>query len=93
MTIVLEALAREVIAARKGRDRTAKLERLASRLQEIEQERAEHQATIERARAMYAVPSDDDLEIDDEPLVSVAEKGTWVAAWVWVPRAEDEDEG
>lgn len=34
----------------------------------------------------------DDLEIDDEPFVSVADEGVWVSAWVWVP-FECADEG
>lgn len=39
---------------------------------------------IELARQRYAIPSHDDLEIDDNPKLSEAEGGTWVAAWVWV---------
>ena len=27
----------------------------------------------------------DELEIDDEPMVSVGDRGVWVNAWVWVP--------
>lgn len=29
--------------------------------------------------------TNDDLEIDDYPLVSEGETGTWVSAWIWVP--------
>ena len=36
---------------------------------------------VSKARELYA---DDDLEIDDNPNISVAENGMWVAAWVWV---------
>ena len=28
--------------------------------------------------------ADNELEIDDDPLVSPADDGCWVAAWVWV---------
>ena len=40
---------------------------------------------IKRAEDRYA---SDDVEIDDKPIFSPAERGTWVSAWVWV---EDED--
>lgn len=44
-----------------------------------------HRSDIEEARALY---TNDDVEIDDDPLVSVAEKGVWVGAWVWVEAPE-----
>lgn len=36
---------------------------------------------------------DDDLEIDDVPLVSALEDGSgvWVAAWIWVATPEPEE--
>jgi hypothetical protein len=37
---------------------------------------------IDEAREMY---SDDDIEIDDDALVSEGDGGAWVQAWVWVP--------
>jgi hypothetical protein len=40
---------------------------------------------IARAREMYA---SDDLEIDNQPQVSVADTGVWVAAWVFVHKEE-----
>ena len=48
---------------------------------------------IQQAREQYAIPSKDDLEIDDNPRVSkVVEagklKGYWVLAWVWVAKEE-----
>ena len=36
---------------------------------------------IKRARELAT----DELEIDDEPMVSVGDRGVWVNAWVWVP--------
>lgn len=45
---------------------------------------------IQYARSHYATGSDNDLEIDDEPKLSAADDGTWVAAWVWVPDEEIE---
>jgi len=43
---------------------------------------------IQAARDMYAAPSDDNIEIDDKPELSLSDYGTWVAAWVFV---RDED--
>lgn len=44
---------------------------------------------VEAARAIYA---SDDVEIDDAPKLSRSDedKGTWVAAWVWVADEESE---
>jgi len=47
-------------------------------------------ALIEDARATYG---SDEIEIDEDAGTSRGEDaGTWVAAWVWVPDALDEDE-
>lgn len=43
---------------------------------------------IARARRLYAQGSDDDIEIDDDALVSEGDGGAWVQAWVWVPNQE-----
>lgn len=40
------------------------------------------------ARAAYALRSDDNLEIDEEALVSEGEGGVWVQAWVWMPNED-----
>lgn len=37
---------------------------------------------IDRARELYA---NDDLEIDDDAVISASDDGCWVQAWVWVP--------
>jgi hypothetical protein len=41
------------------------------------------------AKAQYAVSSNDDIEVDDDAAVSVADDGAWVQAWVWVPNIQD----
>ena len=41
---------------------------------------------IEKARRLYQWDSDDNIEIDDEAEASEADDGTWVQAWVWVPK-------
>lgn len=47
-----------------------------------------HGGAIEEARAMYC---DDDVEIDDTPLVSPTDDGgIWVAAWVYVKLGDDD---
>ena len=37
---------------------------------------------IKQARERYQT---EDIEIDDNAMVSNAEDGIWVAAWVWMP--------
>lgn len=37
---------------------------------------------IDEARSLY---ERDDVNIDDDALVSRADEGVWVQAWVWVP--------
>lgn len=49
--------------------------------------KAEHYPTSQAARAQYC---DDDIEIDDAPLFSVADNGCWVSAWVWVEGQDEE---
>ena len=43
-------------------------------------------AIIAAAREMYA---NDDINIDRSPELLHVEDGTWVAAWVFVPKDED----
>lgn len=50
-------------------------------------ERAIASAYIAQARRQYTT-STPDLEIDDEPKVSITADGAWVAAWVWVTQGE-----
>lgn len=43
---------------------------------------------VAQAKQQYDKQSDNDIEIDEDPAVSIAEEGAWVAAWVWVSREE-----
>ena len=52
----------------------------------------DHEGTIEAARSNYAMGSDDEIEIDDKPLLSVADDGVWVSAWVWVSIPKEDEE-
>jgi hypothetical protein len=45
-------------------------------------------AYVAQAKRQYDLQSNNDIEIDEEPVVSVAEEGAWIAAWVWVNRKE-----
>ena len=40
---------------------------------------------IERARLLYALSSNDNIEIDEEAKASRGNDGVWVAAWVFLP--------
>jgi molybdopterin synthase catalytic subunit len=42
------------------------------------------------ARQKYEGASNNDIEIDEDPAVSIADGGAWVAAWVWVTQEEVE---
>lgn len=70
-------------------DAAAAARLLADKASEQDRNRANHDGTIQCARAMY---TDDDCEIDDLPMLSVADKGVWVSAWVWVPIEDEDDE-
>ncbi|MCY1215950.1 hypothetical protein D9M72_278080 [compost metagenome] len=89
--LALESLARDVVRLRNADPAglNAKLDTLDRLLQTMAQERLDHEDTIQAARSNYAAPSDDDLEVDDEPLLSVGEDGVWVGAWVWIPTGDD----
>lgn len=43
-------------------------------------------AQLERARLLYG---EDDVQIDEDAVVSETEDGVWVQAWVWLPKPED----
>lgn len=56
-------------------------ESLSKSLEEMKTNIDTNHEYIKAARDHYA---SDDLEIDDQPILSVAEEGVWVNAWVWV---------
>lgn len=41
-----------------------------------------------KAKEMYCDGSDNNIEVDDQPMLSEADDGAWVSAWLWVA---DED--
>lgn len=46
---------------------------------------------VDEARSNYAIISDNDIGIDENPVISRADDGAWVQAWVWV-RFPDKDD-
>ena len=57
------------------------LQAALSRVDSAFEDQANCSDDICRARELAT----DELEIDDEPMVSVGDRGVWVNAWVWVP--------
>ena len=91
--LMLEQLARAAVKAHAENnevDLDRALNALDGQLDEIAADRIAHEDTITAARSNYAEPSDGDIEIDDEPMLSVADEGVWVSAWVWVPVPSDD---
>jgi len=87
---MIEALAKNVVEARRNRaNLTQAIDALSAYLAESAQERLDHEETIAAARNNYCT---EDIEIDDEPMVSIGDEGVWVAAWVWVPIESEEGE-
>jgi hypothetical protein len=43
--------------------------------------------TVKRAQAEY--PGSDDIKIDDDARVSLADDGDWVEAWVWIAHPDE----
>lgn len=63
----------------------AALETALADLDQAQREQTESHDAIEAAREQYA---SEDIEIDPSPAVSVADDGTWIAAWLWVPASK-----
>jgi hypothetical protein len=89
--MLLETLARNVITAWESGDPAHAIDSLEAYLQKVDAERNDHELTICAARSNYESSSDNDIEIDDKPVLSVTPDGVWVSAWVWV-RTEYDDE-
>ena len=89
--MMLEMLAREVIAAWESGDLPKAVNDLAAFLKEADQERIAHEGTIAAAVGNYGW-SGDDISFDANPLLSVADDGVFVSAWVWVPIDNEDDQ-
>lgn len=89
--LILETLARELVAKLETwpgvhPDHYAQLK---SWLKETDQERRDFPDILKQARGLHA---SDEVEIDDDPFLSIADEGVWVSAWVWVPKQDTEDD-
>ena len=82
----LEQLARAVIDA-DLLQRGAALDALAKELARIQTDRTECAGIILEAKGLY--DDGETIAVDDDPLVSVGEKGIWVEAWVYVGVDDD----
>ena len=76
----LETLAREIVQGWGTPGNNARALAMEELLKEMGTNRVDFEKEIEEAR----LQTNDDLEIDDEPLLSVADDGVWVSAWIWV---------
>ena len=57
------------------------LEAAQLQLRELENDRVFYAKQIDQARATCT----DELEIDDEPLISASNDGVWVQSWTYAP--------
>lgn len=62
-----------------------------AKVKDAQEERKAYADEIKLARAHDKV--DDDLEIDDDPVLSVADDGVWVSSWIWIRIDAEDDEG
>lgn len=60
----------------------ALLNSAVAKVKDTQEERKAYADEIQLARDHYKV--DDDLEIDDDPVLSVADDGVWVSSWIWI---------
>lgn len=82
--ILLEQLAIAVVDRWDQGNLAASMRAMADHLDELRADRLRHAASIAYARDHYAIPSGDDIEIDDAPLTSASHERVWVSAWLWV---------
>ena len=71
--------ARAVVAGKPSA--MQQLQAALSRVDSAFEAQADCSDEIRQARELAT----DELEIDDEPLVSIGDRGVFVNAWVWVP--------
>lgn len=89
--MLLEQLARNVIASWESGDPEKAITDLDNFLKVLDQERIDHEGTIAAAVDNYAWDSGG-ISFDANPLLSVADDGVFVSAWVWVPIEADAEE-
>ena len=90
--MLLEQLARDVIAAWESGDLAKAVTNMDNFLKEADQQRVDHEGTIAAAVDNYAWDDNGGISFDANPLLSVADDGVFVSAWVWVPIEADDEE-
>ncbi|WP_447774041.1 hypothetical protein [Variovorax boronicumulans] len=84
--LLLESLAREVVARWERGDLAEAVRELDLHLQGIAEDRERHRDLIERAVGLYA---NDDIEIDaDRTFIAASQEGAFVMGWLWVSRSD-----
>ena len=73
-------------------DEVTRLREAVNQCNQAIEERSTYAAQIERAVDDYAMSSSNDIEIDDDPVLSISDEGVWVSAWVWVPLDGEESD-
>ena len=87
----IERLAVQVVDRWERGDLAAAVRELACHLDMLRDDRLRYKSQIEAARATYAIPSDNDIEVDEDAMVSATDDGCWVSAWVMVRDVDDAD--
>ena len=90
LNVVTESLAAMEAALAGGAEAPALLAKAVAHIRDMGADREASAKAIERARGDYC---NDDIEIDDVPMVSIGDEGTWVQAWVFVRAEEYTDAG
>lgn len=73
------------VPGREGRPEHAELLAALKDCGKAIKEREAYAPEIKAAREQ----TNDDLEIDDDPVLSIADDGVWVSAWIWVPGEQE----
>lgn len=86
--LALGIIANEAVlsATKEGAELVEKAKSAVEQYEKDRQDVEAYAAEIEAARQ----ECNDDLEIDDTPLLSVADEGVWVSAWVYVKTVAEE---
>jgi hypothetical protein len=80
----LERLAQQVVNLWETGQLAEAVNELATELQRQRDNRCNNARYIALARQYFEETSDDEIEIDVEPLITWAEDGCWINAWVMV---------
>lgn len=89
----IERLAVQVVDRWERGDLAAAVRELACHLDMLREDRLRYKDQIQAARDTYAAPSDNDIEVDEDAMVSTTDNGCWVSAWVMVREGDAEDSG